>query len=263
MGYISLSRHACHPSFCWVPKLNFSLKRYIAPLIAPPTPSQLQQDKQTVDEQFSRAFSLIEQLANDTAALKSAEEARSERLDAALREVESVVSELKTAARRKDDETHRIGDEIKSLKESIPRAIEGAKEGNENRLKELGMELRSLKVLMGNRLGGSSGSGGPTTGRMITGATISAASRASDETAVSSSISTAPQSSIPTASATTPAPTGVAQPPLSDSSSNLLPQLGRSASIPAWQMAAVNRSKSASQADSSNSNEEHRSLSTS
>src|SRR3954469_2582368 len=81
-----------------------AMQRYISPLIAPPTPPQLEQDKENIDEQFSRAFTLIEQLSTDTAALKSAEEARTERLDSALKDVETLVADLKNSSRRRDDE---------------------------------------------------------------------------------------------------------------------------------------------------------------
>lgn len=220
-------------------------KRYIAPLISPPPPPQLQQDKESIDEQFSRAFTLIEQLSTDTASLKSAEEERTERLDAALREVESVVSELKSSSRRRDDETRRISDEVRSLKDAIPKALEGAREGNENRLRELGTELRSLKVLVGNRLsaGAGSGSAAPLSGRTV-GSTLPVSRPAEEPNGSSTAtngITPAPQDqasgSLP--AAVSPAPRENASSPLS--------QLGRSASIPAWQMAAANRSKSGSQ----------------
>ncbi|GAD94716.1 peroxisomal membrane anchor protein (Pex14), putative [Paecilomyces variotii No. 5] len=226
--------------------MYFVAKRYIAPLIAPPPPPQLQQDKESIDEQFSRAFTLIEQLSTDTAGLKSAEEARTERLDAALREVESVVSELKSSSRRRDDETRRISDEVRSLKDAIPKALEGAREGNENRLKELGTELRSLKVLVGNRLsaGAGSGSAAPLSGRTV-GSTLPGVSRPAEEpngsSTATNSITPAPQDQ---ASGSSPA---AASPAPRENTSSPLSQLGRSASIPAWQMAAANRSKSGSQ----------------
>ncbi|PWY92615.1 hypothetical protein BO70DRAFT_281812 [Aspergillus heteromorphus CBS 117.55] len=223
-------------------------KRYITPLIAPPTPPQLEQDKEHIDEEFNRAFALIDQLSTDTAALKSAEEARTERLDAALREVENLVSDMKNASRRRDDETRRISDEVKSLKDAIPKALEGAREGNETRLKELGSELKSLKVLLGNRLGsGSNGASSPTPGR-FSGMSLptATASRPVEESSPAASGTTngAP-SALPEQ---TPPP---AQPSPSASTTSLgnnnpLSQFSRSASIPAWQMAAANRSKTAS-----------------
>ena len=127
--------------------------RYIKPLIAPPTPPQLEQDKAAIDEQFSRAFALLDTLSNDTTALKQAEEARTQRLDTALTEVESVIAELKSASRRREDESRRISEEVRGLKDSIPKAIDSVRDGSEKRLKELGKELGSLKLLMGNRFG--------------------------------------------------------------------------------------------------------------
>lgn len=128
-------------------------QRYIKPLIAPPTPPQLEQDKAAIDEEFSRAFALLDTLSSDTTALKQAEEARTQRLDTALAEVESVISELKFASRRREEESRRMSEEIRGLKDGIPKSIDSVREGTEKRLQELGKELGSLKLLMGNRFG--------------------------------------------------------------------------------------------------------------
>lgn len=241
-------------------------QRYIAPLIAPPTPPQLEQDKENIDEQFSRAFGLIDQLSTDTAALKAAEDARTERLDAALKDVENLVSDLKTSSRRRDDETRRISDEVKSLKDAIPKALEGAREGNENRLKELGTELKSLKVLLGNRLGGSGTTAAPTANRTVGSSPIptsnqgpaqAAAPRPATEDAPSSgpSLNALQPTVTPAEQEPTPTPATPAAASASHNSDSPLSKLGRSASIPAWQMAASNRSKSSSQSSPTPANE--------
>jgi peroxin-14 len=129
-------------------------ERYIKPLIAPPTPPQLEQDKAAIDDQFSRAFALLDTLSQDTTALKQAEETRTQRLDVALAEVESVVAELRAASARRDDESRRITDDVRGLQDALPRAVDGAREAYEKRLVELGKELGSLKTLIWNRLGG-------------------------------------------------------------------------------------------------------------
>src|SRR5271155_5448754 len=128
-------------------------QRYIKPLIAPPTPPQLEQDKAAIDEQFTRAFALLDTLSSDTAALKEAEEARTRRLDTTLTDVEAVVAQLKASNQRREDESRRMEAEIRSIKESLPKAIDSVREGSEKRLKELNRELSSLKLLMGNRFG--------------------------------------------------------------------------------------------------------------
>ncbi|KAL2868317.1 putative peroxisomal membrane anchor protein (Pex14) [Aspergillus lucknowensis] len=225
--------------------LYFVAKRYITPLIAPPTPPQLEHDKQNIDEQFSRAFALIDQLSKDTAALKTAEEARTEKLDATLRDVETLVADLKTASRRRDDETRRINDEVNALKDAIPKALEGAREGNENRLRELGAELKSLKVLLGNRLGGGAASSPPATAKVPDTTTFPSASESTSSSNVPAANGTTPAPSQPETTSTSSA---TAQAPQSSSanSTNPLSRFSRSPSIPAWQLAAANRTKPAS-----------------
>lgn len=233
------SKHSTYSVFKRFP-LTRKPQRYIAPLIAPPTPPQLQQDKESIDEQFSRAFALLDQLAADTAGLKAAEDVRTERLDTTLRDVEDVVAELKTSSRRRDDETRRITDEVKRLKDSIPKAIEGAREGNEKRLKELGSELKSLKVLLGNRLG----SAAPSTPTPAT-TTTTAPRPATVETPSGQQIASATQQTAP--SPTTSAPVAPQPPAVTprESSGSPFSQLGKPAAIPAWQMAAANKTQSA------------------
>lgn len=127
-------------------------KRYVYPLIAPPTPPQLEADKAAIDASFEKAFALLDQLSKDTETLKASEVARTERLDKALSEVESVIGELKTASRRREEESRRTSDEVRGLKDLIPKAIEGNKEAADLRLKELNSELKSLKTLLGQRM---------------------------------------------------------------------------------------------------------------
>lgn len=194
-------------------------------------------------------------MSTDTANLKSAEEARTEHLDSTLREVETVVSELKTASRRRDDETRRISDEIKDLKDRIPKAMEGAREGNEKRLKELGTELRSLKVLVGNRVG-SGASSTPAASRTVGGVSAHAPTRSSEDAgsaAPSTNGSSAPQvQQVPTPAPTPAAPQSSGLPAASQGSGSSFSQFGKPAAIPAWQMAAANRANNSESTTQSN-----------
>ena len=212
------------------------------PLIAPPTPPQLEQDKSEIDESFNRAFALIEQLATDTEALKTAETERTEKLDKALQEVESVVSDLKAASRRREEDGRRMGDEVRALKDMIPKALEGWKADGDGRLKDLGTELKSLKMLMGNRVGGAtrpapfdrangSGSSTPREGLLSNAAMSNSGSNENLDDHTSSA--SAPSSS------SAPAP-GINAPKREASSSSGLDGKPPSrAAIPAWQMAAA------------------------
>ena len=122
------------------------------PLVAPPTPDRLEQDKKSIDEQFEKTFALVEQLSKDTESLKAAEQERTERLDTALSELETVITDLKSANRRRDDEAQRVRDDVQNLKESIPRAMGSQKDLTDSRLREVNAELKSLKTLITQRM---------------------------------------------------------------------------------------------------------------
>ncbi|KAF2154063.1 hypothetical protein K461DRAFT_121531 [Myriangium duriaei CBS 260.36] len=127
-------------------------KRYVYPIIAPPTTPQLEQDKASIDASFDKAFALLDQLATDTEELKSSEKTRTEKLDQALIEVESVVGNMKDVSRRRDDEIRRTNDEVRSLRDLIPKAIKTQEENTDMRLKELAKEMQSLKTLLATRI---------------------------------------------------------------------------------------------------------------
>ncbi|KAL1890551.1 peroxisomal membrane protein pex14 [Sporothrix stenoceras] len=131
-------------------------KRYVYPLVAPPTPDRLEQDKKAIDEQFERAFALVDQLAKDTDELKAAEKERTERLDQALTNLESVITELKTASKRREEDAERLRDDVRGLKDALPKALDTQREVTDGRLREVNTELKGLKTLIGQRMGGSS-----------------------------------------------------------------------------------------------------------
>lgn len=139
------------------------MQRYVYPVIAPPTPEQLSQDKAAIDASFAEAFQLLDQLSTDTAALKAAEEERTKRVDTCLEEVESVIEQLKATAKRREEEGKRVGEEVRSLRDLIPKALEGQKEAQAQALMDLQNELKSLKALVVNRqqaVAGGQGVGG-------------------------------------------------------------------------------------------------------
>lgn len=212
-------------------------KRYIYPIIAPPKLPQLEQDKQAISDSFDKAFTLLDQLAKDTEELKFSEKARTERLDAALIEVETVVCDVKNSCRRREEESRRITDEVRGLRDLIPKAIESQKESADNRLKELNSELKSLKLLLGQRMNpGSLASTGLTSRTPVTGVS-SVVSSSTDAVQVSASDTTEGKGKGEAASEnTTPTP-GPSSTPVNIISS------GKSVAIPAWQLAS-NRSAS-------------------
>lgn len=182
-----------------------------------------------------------------------AEEQRTERLDKALEEVESVVSELKASSRRREDESRRITDEVRDLKDLIPKAIDGQKESTDVRLQELNAELKSLKKLMGQRMNPpassspaipqSSHSRAPSTPPVPLASTPAPATQTPVHTSSAPADGPKPASvSNVKGTEATASITGRSASPLSAG----IPS--RRASIPAWQMAAAKKAETSAPA---------------
>jgi peroxin-14 len=236
--------------------LYFTAKRYIVPLIKPPTPPQLEQDKASIDESFRRAFDLLEQLNTDTTALKASEEARTTRLDSALGEVESVLAGLKESSKRQGDDNRRIEDDVRGLRDLIPKALDAQKESNDNRLRELSTELKSLKTLVGNRMGagparpaaptpsyyGANQSQSPAPTPTVNGTSGTSTPAPQPSSTPAPSEQTNGTSSTEAQGSSTPA----ASTPLAEKPASLpYSRPGGRAAIPAWQMAAQKKNEEA------------------
>ncbi|KAK1832381.1 peroxisomal membrane protein PER10 [Podospora conica] len=217
-------------------------KRYVYPLVAPPTPDRLETDKKSIDDQFERTFALVEQLSKDTEALKEAEKERTERLDTALNTLETVMDDLKAANRRRDDEAQGLRDRVNSLKDSIPVALSNQKDSTDERLREVNAELKSLKTLITQRMNppkaaatGVSNYLRPSASGTSTPAPVEEASGSSKQASVADEPASAPKpQTYPDTSAMASSSTtfGRSSPFASGSGMS-----GGKASIPAWQMA--------------------------
>lgn len=233
--------------------LYFTAKRYILPLISPPTQPQLEQDKTSIDESFKRAFDLIDQLNTDTSALKASEEARTEKLDTAVGEMESALTTLKETSKRQSDDNRRLEDDVRGLRDLIPKALDAQKEATDARLKELSTELKSLKTLVGNRMGsGAPRAPAATPGYYGLGQSQPVTPSVNTTPAVSTP---APQPAAPepstgqsnnATSTDAPAATSSAAPtpaPETKPATSFSRMTSGRAAIPAWQMAAAKKNE--------------------
>ena len=230
--------------------MYWTAKRYIYPLIAPPTPPQLEQDKASIDASFDKAFALLDQLATDTQELKDAEAARKERLDRALAEVEGVIAKMKEANENRELEAKRMAREIEEIKDQIPQAIAKEKETTDGRLKDLGIEMKSLKTLVANRMGGQQPQPRPSSFPPATngtsGGVAGAAPAPAPETNGTNGTDGAAEEGEKAQSASV----------LPDRSAATSPygrMLGGKAQIPSWQLAAKKRNEEAAKKEPSNS----------
>lgn len=158
-------------------------------------------------------------------------------------ELESVLTSLKESDRKREEDARRNADEIRSLRDLIPKALEAQKESSDNRLKDLGGELKSLKTLVGNRMGTNGAN--PTVPHKPTGSASGIGYTPSSAGATQNGTPSPNTSGGPVGGSADAAPAAVSS-SVPDRPSSAAGRFGSGkAAIPAWQMAAAKKSQEA------------------
>lgn len=227
--------------FSWA--AYFIAKRYVLPLISPPTPTQLDTDKETVGAQFDQVQEMLSILQRDTDQVKELNSEQNKKVETALSLVDSAVKDMQEKTARRETDIRRLGLELDQIREMIPKAIDAVKAAQGEALTDLGGELRSLKTLLQNRLKATSApfNAGPAS------ATTSNSTSAAPTTAVPAAAQKATPASLPASNAASnpsasPTPKTTPSDPLARFSS----RAGNG--IPEWQKSATSAPSSTNNA---------------
>ncbi|KAK9448835.1 peroxisomal membrane anchor protein conserved region-domain-containing protein [Limtongia smithiae] len=190
-------------------------KRYVLPLITPPTPAVLEADKDAITAEFDRTAQLLQQLQADTEALKDAEHQRMQALDSAVEDLHRVLQDAKEQLQSRDTEMRSLQAEIETVRSELPKYFERSAESHKKDLFDIQTEIKSLKQILSNRLRSSTVPTAPTaSGPIPSSAPVNATTSIDTSNALPVRIS---QRAIPPSRA----------------------------SIPAWQLAAVSKQAAA------------------
>lgn len=191
---------------------------------------------------------MIDQLTTDTADLKEKETQRTQKLDTTLKDVDTVIEDLKEANKRREAESRIIADQIQGLKEQVPKALEGWKAAGDAKLEELGQEMQSLKKLLENKVGRSGGVSTPPAWKSQQPAATNGNGNGNgngNEKPKDGPASTNGGTTTPNADANGPPPPSAPKQDSSSASSQPTERSDRKATIPAWQRAASEKSGAA------------------
>lgn len=218
-------------------------RRYVVPLINPPTPSSLEADKSALEAEFSRAQTLLDQMQQDTEEVKKSEQEREDKFQKLVKEVEDAVDQVKSQTQQRDSDMKLIKSQVENIKEGLPKSLEKHRNQQDSALNEVQDELKSLKQLLSNRMKATnapslpSASSVPSTIPGLMPSTNSTTS--SNDNANNNSGTSTPFVPTPAGATTTPPTNSQA----SSTSSSPAPSTPKAAGIPAWQLAAQNKAK--------------------
>ncbi|KAF8832410.1 hypothetical protein HHX47_DHR1001399 [Lentinula edodes] len=125
--------------------------KYLSPHLQPPETTVYEGDRDALTAQFDAAEVLLKEIQSETAAVKQAVQDQKEKVDKTTRDVEAVVSEMRSAEARARDEMREIREEVNTIRDMLPKMIEKNKDTQTQSLAELQQELKSLKALLLSR----------------------------------------------------------------------------------------------------------------
>jgi peroxin-14 len=93
----------------------------VVPLIKPPTPAELENDKALITTKFDEAQRTLDLLKAEAAELKSSQEKQQQKVGEALESVEKAVSDLRESGSRRESDLRGFKTDIDSIRELIPK----------------------------------------------------------------------------------------------------------------------------------------------
>ncbi|EER35802.1 hypothetical protein CTRG_00541 [Candida tropicalis MYA-3404] len=124
------------------------LTRYVIPTIIPPTQSSIDQDKETINEEFMKIDKVLEQLTNEQQEIKTSNEAKLAEVDTVIDNVNDFLNKYNKDKLKFDDDLRLMKLEIENLSNSIEKNMKLTKENINDELGEVSQELQSLKNLI-------------------------------------------------------------------------------------------------------------------
>lgn len=233
-------------------------RRYVLPMIMPSTPSSLEADKAALELEFDRVEALFEQLQKETSEVLEGEKRRQDEHGSAMESVKYAVKEFENFNLERSKELKSLRSHVESLREMMPRHLDQYREKQDEVIKELQNEVKSLKHLVSSRVkGNGSNVGVPPASMVPSSVTLPRPSAASTNTNPNMNVGPPTEPFIPDPAARSAAPSvassvpPVTAVPASSAGGPSIPGVTTStesvtstpAGIPAWQLNAAKSSE--------------------
>ncbi|EPX71120.1 peroxisomal docking protein Pex14 [Schizosaccharomyces octosporus yFS286] len=127
------------------------VKKYLVPMLEPPSPNAYEEDKNALDRRFEEAEKTLHSLSETTKSLSQRTEKNQDDLDAALDDLEETLSTLRRDSDQRDREIARISHDVYTMSaKTLPQSLEMIQKSQEESLKKLAEEVKQLQSLQQN-----------------------------------------------------------------------------------------------------------------
>jgi len=134
----------------------------VLPSLNWPSAEKVETERRELEAKLTATSEQLAVMQQQSAAVLATLELQSQELQTTLKAMQTTLQDLAQADTLRDADLRRLKEELDNLKNSMPRALEKAKEDQKYALSDLQAELKSLKGLLLNRRAPDAAPGGVT-----------------------------------------------------------------------------------------------------
>ncbi|KAI3405894.1 PEX14 [Candida oxycetoniae] len=143
------------------------ISRYVVPSIIPPSQSAIEEDKETINQEFIKIDKILEEMSKEQEEMKNLNEEKLKDIDTVIENINDFLTKYNKDKLKFDDDLRLMKLEIDNLSNSIEKNMRLSKENVSEELISLNEELQSLKNLIKLRSETTGATGGASVGRSI------------------------------------------------------------------------------------------------
>jgi len=131
-------------------------KKFLVPALRPPTQTELEEAQARLEQKYDEVSGFLQTIQTDTEIVKKEMTQQTEKLDLAMKDVQSAVEECLSGEIKRDQELDSVKQEVEGLRTCVQQMMQSNKEAQTAAIVDLQTELKSLKSLMAARPGPTS-----------------------------------------------------------------------------------------------------------
>ncbi|GME85565.1 unnamed protein product [Ambrosiozyma monospora] len=122
------------------------LKRYVVPKVLPASKSQLEKDKDAIDQEFMRVEQLLEKFESEQQEFYEEQQSKTKKLDDVIVEVENIIKNTNDKNLHNEEVLKYLKLEVDSIKTTLMKSLDDQKSTINTELSSLGNQMDSLKA---------------------------------------------------------------------------------------------------------------------
>nr|BAK41865.1 peroxisomal membrane protein Pex14p [Ogataea methanolica] len=127
------------------------VKRYVVPKILPPSKTQLEKDKESIDQEFMRVESLLEKFEQDQKEFYESQETKSKKIDDTLVDIAEIINKTNEKNLSNEETLKYLKLEIENIKTTLMKSLDAQKSTLNSELTSIEKQVQEIRFDFQNK----------------------------------------------------------------------------------------------------------------